>query len=81
MKLSLAIVALLGSVSAIKLSKDSNDKWPSVARCKVGAISTDETPCDQAAPPNHLHNHDGVVGRTPTGPGSANLLPTAAAFG
>ena len=77
MKLSLAIVALLG-VNAIKISKDSNDKWPSVARCKVGVISTDETACDQAAPPNHGHHLDGVVGRTPTGPGTENLLPTAA---
>ena len=79
MKLSLAIVALLGSASAIKISKDSNGKWPSVARCLSGQKSTDETPCDQSGERlDNVRNLDGTVGRTPTGPTSANLLPTAA---
>ena len=76
MKFTFAVAVLIGSISAIKLSDSKN--WPSVARCTSGVISTDETACDQAAPPHHGHHLDGVVGRTPTGPGSANLLPTAA---
>ena len=55
-------------------------QWPSVARCKVADGTTDETACDDAGPPNHAKFHDDVVGRTPMGPTSANLLPTAAAF-
>lgn len=34
-------------------------------------------PCDQAAPPNHIHNHDNVVG---TDPAPAYEAAKAAAF-
>jgi hypothetical protein len=37
MKISLAVAALIGSASSIKLGKS----WPSVARCAPGQTSTD----------------------------------------
>jgi len=61
MKISLAVAALIGSASAVSLRKT----WPSVARCAPGQTSTDQVACDQAAPPNHIHNHDNVVGTDP----------------
>ena len=72
-----AVAVLIGSISAIKVT--DNKHWPSVARGITGQISTDETPVDQSGERlDNVRNLDGTVGRTPTGPSSANLLPTAA---
>lgn len=49
-------------------------QWPSVARCAPGQTSTDQVACDQAAPPNHIHNHDNVVGTDPLNKIPASLI-------
>ena len=65
--------------SMVQLSDKHKKQWPSVARCRVADGTTDETACDDAGPPEHAKFHDDVVGRTPMGPTSENLLPGAKA--
>ena len=68
MRVSIAIALLIGSASTMSIRK----MWPSVARCAPGQTSSDQEACDQAAPPNHIHNHNNVVGTDPM-----NKVPAA----